>query len=225
VKKFIAAIAILFLASPAFAQINATGIGTVYAKPDCANLSFVVVTENKKALTAHTQNASDSNALMDQLKKVGIEDKDISTTRFAISQKFNYPKDGEPIFAGYSVNHYITVKVHDLKKVGSLIDNSISDSVRVTGISFAISNRNELVEKARLLALTDAKRKANILAKGLDEELGKLMSVQEGVGGVSEPYEGGARLTQESATGRPTSIASGEQAITIQIYGVWDVKK
>lgn len=170
--------------------MSVQGTGTVYAKPDCAHLSFTIVTERAQAVKAHVQNNLCTKSFFDVVGKHVNVERDVATVNFDIQPKYHYVKDNEPKLVGYVVTHNLSVKVRDLKKVGTLIDGTIADAVRLEGISFVISDRTALEAKARDLALADAEKKALQLVHGLNNQLGSLVSVSET---VERPRMGGYR--------------------------------
>jgi len=220
-NKVFATLVALFLATPAFAQVTVQGKGTVYATPDCATLRFNVVTESKTAKAANESNRTASSALFATLKKAGVDEKDVSTTAFDVSPRYSYQDKGEAKFLGYTVTHGVSVNVKKLSDVGQLVDDTVNDSVRLRSIAFHVSNRKELEVKARNLALADAKKKGQQLVAGLNSRLGNLKSVSESVERSRGAYDddvGESRFRAQS-----TTIAAGEQAITVNVNVTWEV--
>ncbi len=215
-KSIIAAAVALLVATSAFGQVTSSGTGTVYAKPDCVNLSFIVSTENVVASKAHTANRTASTKLFKVFADNKIDEKDMYTTGFHITPVY----DDRGTFKNYAVHHHISVKVRDLDKAGPIIDATASDEVRLQHITFNVTNRTELEVKARDLALADAKKKAEQMVGGLGEKLGKLKSVTEGYN-YNRPYGAAPEAAVRSVSS--TKIASGDQAISVTVNAVWDV--
>lgn len=205
----------LLMAVPAFAQVTATGVGTVFAKPDCAHLSFVVSTQHTVASKAHITNRQVSEKLFKVFSDNKIDSKDVYTTGFHISPVY----DDKGAFKHYSVNHNVSVKIRDLKDVGAIIDNAVFEEARLQNIAFHVTNRKEMEEKARDLALADAKKKAQQMTRRLDSTIGVLKSVTE-----QQSYDRSYGVRADALGAAPgTRVAAGDQAITVGVTASWDV--
>src|SRR5438477_12232277 len=60
-------------------EITVSGQGKAYAKPDVAMVTFGVTTEAPKSQDAVNQNNAKMNAVIDAIKSLGVQDKDIQT--------------------------------------------------------------------------------------------------------------------------------------------------
>src|SRR5512135_3115083 len=60
------------------------GNGTVYLTPDIANIYVGVHTDDINLATAVSKNNTQSQALVDALKKAGVDGKDIQTSNFSV---------------------------------------------------------------------------------------------------------------------------------------------
>ena len=63
-------------------QITVSGEGKVYAKPDVAIISLGVSTEGTTVADVIKRNTEKMNAVIDAVKKLGVEEKDIQTTKY-----------------------------------------------------------------------------------------------------------------------------------------------
>jgi len=73
--------------------ITVSGTGEIYTKPDLALVNFSVVIEKKTIEEAMAENTKKMNAVIDSVKKQGVEEKDLKTTTFAISPRYEWRKD------------------------------------------------------------------------------------------------------------------------------------
>lgn len=221
-KKFLSVLVILFSPVIAFSQgVSATGVGTVFAKPDCAHLSFSITTTNAKAKQANADNKIASDSFFALLKKHKIDDKNVSTQHFNISPVHEETKPGHHKITGYSVSHQISVRVHDMKLAGVIIDEAVEGNVHLNSISFMVSNRAKLENQARNLALMDAHKKAKQMVTKLGSSLGALKSVGEAGYYPSNPYAAESRSSQAPAN---TTIATGQMAISVRVTATWDIE-
>jgi uncharacterized protein len=210
--------------SPAMADDNdhrwveVTGEGDVTAAPDFARITLGVTTTAPNAGDAVAANAKAASALVALIKAEGVAPADIQTSNLSISPMFSQPPRGEttpPTIESYSVNNNLTVIVRDIPKLGALLDKAVGAGANsVYGVSFGHSDPGALLDKARPLAVADARRKAEIYATADGAKIGRLIKLTEGAG--SHPPIGFARAFAANAAA-PTPIEAGEDKLTIGV--------
>src|SRR3989338_3690776 len=84
--------------------VSFSGEGKVLAKPDIALVNLTILTEATTSKTAQDDNSKKSKAVIDFLKKQGIDEKDIKTVGYNIYPKYSYPR---PIPLGNQINSYM----------------------------------------------------------------------------------------------------------------------
>ena len=89
----------LFSSVLAFSQgnkrtISVSGSGSIRVPADTARLTFSVITKEKLALDSVQNNVTKMNNVYDALKKIGIDEKNISTSNYSLYQETIY-KDGK----------------------------------------------------------------------------------------------------------------------------------
>jgi uncharacterized protein YggE len=224
VKKFIAILCFFCLANPGFTQVTTTGVGTVYAKPDCAQLVFTVTTENVEASKALKLNNQYSDSLFQIMKVRAVDEKDIATVNFQI-----YPFSIKKPFS-YEVTHTVGVKVRDLKNIGALIDKTVTiialvdqkeARITVSSLDFEISDSSKLQEKARAIAVADAKYKAQELTNNAEVKLGQLMLITES---HHESNFVSRSMLANVSGGNDTSVMAGTRAIQVHVNMTWAIQ-
>lgn len=185
--------AVLLSATPLAAQdatpparrsiLTVGGEGIVTAAPDIASFSTGVVTAAKtarEALDANTKSVADVIAAV---KAAGVEARDISTSGFSVQPQYvNVKRDGTeaPRIAGYEVRNTVTVRLRDLSKLGSLLDEVVTKGAnQIGGIAFDIAEPSKLEEQARIAAVKDARRQAEIMAEAGGVRLVRVVSLAE----------------------------------------------
>jgi uncharacterized protein YggE len=171
--------------------ITVSASSEVYASPDLALVSLSVVTEKKTVQEAVQKNTVDMNAVIASVKALGVEEKDIKTTNFYISPRYEYDTrkcdvyssycpSGERLLVGYDVNQSLQVKIRDLTKIGDIIQGATEAGANQAGdLQFTIENEDALKAQARSAAIEEAKAKAKVLAKELGVRLAKVVSFSE----------------------------------------------
>ena len=141
------------------------GRGSVRVKPDIANVQIGVVTEARDLMVAQESNARITTQVINGLKQMGIEEKDVQTQDYSIRPEYDYI-DGRQVFRGYNVQNILNVTVRNIERVGAIVDAAVANGAnQVGGISFNIENPREQYRRALQMALQDAKDKAEAIAK------------------------------------------------------------
>src|SRR5205807_5342690 len=76
------------------ASVKATGDAVIYAKPDQARIDLGVVTQAATAQAAASQNAAQSQAVLDKLRAALGSKADIKTVGYSLNPNYKYPRDG-----------------------------------------------------------------------------------------------------------------------------------
>ncbi|VAW14860.1 hypothetical protein MNBD_ALPHA12-1204 [hydrothermal vent metagenome] len=231
----VAIIFALFLGAPALAQnvqksgiISLEGRGEVVSAPDMAIISSGVVTMEKTARAALDANSAAMGQLFDLLDAAGIEKRDIQTSNFSVQPQYIYSDQRDqngyqkpPRIAGYQVSNNVSIKLRDLDKLGSVLDNMVSVGAnQINTIDFAINDTAPLLAKARRAAMANAIAKAKLYAEAAGVKLGAIVSISEAAGGIALPrFE--AMTLSRGASEQPVPVASGELTFSKQVSVVW----
>ena len=198
--------------------VEVSGEGSVSATPDFARVTLGVATTGKEAREAMAANAKAANALVSLIKSEGVSPTDIQTSGLSISPIFvNQPsaQTGAATITGYSVNNSVTVDVRDISRLGALLDKAVAAGANaIYGISFGENDPGALLDRARPLAMADAKRKAEIFATAAGARVGRLMELTEEAGG--RPVAMVARSYAQGAAA-PTPIEAGQDKLTVTV--------
>jgi uncharacterized protein YggE len=126
---------------------------------------------------AHAQAKASFAAFQAAAEKLGIPATSISTNGTIDSP--NYRWDGVRIYS-YTSSASITVCTKDFEQVADIVDTAVASGVGSASVSYRATNMPEHKKKARDLAITAAKEKAEQLAKGMNASLGEVQSLSEG---------------------------------------------
>jgi len=211
-------------------RFSITGSGTVYAKADIANIEVGLKTGAKKtAAEATTESTNKMNEIVNELKQLGIDEKDIKTSNYNLSPVYNYTNDKGQELVGYEVTQSLTVKIRDLAKIGDVISKTTGKGANQIGnINFTIDDEFALKNQARELAIQKAKEKAVLIANQSGMKLGKVKSVMENSDYNPPIMYSYANAKMESSTGADAiaapSIQSGQNEIKVEVTLVYEVK-
>jgi len=202
---------------PAEHTLSVTGNGKVTLTPDIATVQLGVLTEKPSAKAARQAAAVAMTNVVDAIRKLGIEDKDIATASISLSPVYDYSNNASPRIRGYQLQNTVTVTVRNLDQLGDLLDNSVvAGATTISGISFDVADRAAAEAQARDAAVADAKAKADTLAKGLGVRITGVASVSEQ---VSTPVWYGRNVAGEAmaAVDASTPVMPGTTDVTIDV--------
>jgi len=161
-------------------EITVRGVAEVIVPPDFVTVRASVVTLDKDVAKAQAENDRRVKAVLDFVRKLGIEAKDIRTEYTSLARKEREQRDKPPIFEGYQATNSISVKLHDVAKYDELIAGVIQLGVtRIRGIDFGATNETEKRREARLLAIKAAREKAEYLAAAIGQKVGRPLWISE----------------------------------------------
>ena len=162
--------------------VSVSATGSVAVEPDVARISAGVVTEAGTAKDAIARNGTVMSKLVDGLKVVGIEARDIQTRNFNVEPRYTQPKDGRAAtIDGYRVLNQVRLTVRDVKRLGEVLDQAIAlGANQVDSIAFDVSNIEMLKDDARRQAMENARRRAELYAKAAGGQLGPVLASPRG---------------------------------------------
>ena len=160
--------------------LTVNGAGQVNLTPDIAYIYIGVHTEMPSASEAMQDNNAQTQKVIDALKTLGVDEKDIRTTNFSIWPFDKYdPATGAPSGEKYySVDNTVYVTIRDLAKLGDLLDGVIvAGANTVNSIQFDVADKTAAMKEARAAAVEDAKVQAQELANAAGVTLGQITSI------------------------------------------------
>ena len=189
--------------------VTVTGEGTVDAVPDNAVIRIGVSSQGKTARAASDANAREMNAVLAAIKDGGVAERDVQTSSLSLQPQYDPKQTGAAHLIGFRVNNQITVKVRDIGKLAALLDRAIAAGANeMSGIEFKLSNEAKLLDQARIAAIADAHRKAELYAQAAGMQIGRVIVISEE--GATPPAPVYRALRAGMAA---PAIAPGEQTV------------
>jgi uncharacterized protein len=153
------------------------------------------------------------------IKSEGVAPADIQTSEVSISLMFSQPAPGQqtaPTITGYSVSNNVTVMVRDIPRLGGVLDKAVAAGANsISGVGFGHNDPSALLDKARPLAVADARRKADIYATAAGARIGQLMVLTEEPG--RPPIVRYLPRAFAADAAAPTPIEAGEDKLTVTV--------
>lgn len=154
---------------------------TVNHAPDMVRIGAGVQTRAPSAREAMQQNARAMTRVIARLKSLGVAAKDIQTSNISLNPQYRYDQPRQKqIFTGYQASNQLTVKLHDLKRVGAVLDALVAaGATSINGPAFALENDEAVKDKARTMAFARGKAMALQYARMAGFSGVKLLEVSE----------------------------------------------
>lgn len=205
--------------SPNVNKITTTGKASVKATPDMAYVTIGVEIKNTTVSKAQAEVTTSVNAILAELKKMGVKDADIKTINYNIYPNYQWvEKDNKQVLTGYTVSHNLEVTIKEIAKSGALLDQIVkAGGNHVSGIRFGLSNQEALYNQALELAVKNAKIKAEAMGKGIGVTAIKPILLQEQSSYYS-PYMREAAVAADENSLAKTTVMPGEMEITAEVY-------
>jgi uncharacterized protein YggE len=220
--------------------IAVNGTGEVLAVPDVASFSFSVVEEGKTVKDAQDKATKKINSILDSVKSMGVEDKDIKTTSYNSYPKYEYTQvactnlycpPGKQVLTGYEVSQSVTVKVRNTDKAGEALTKvGELGAGNISGLDFVVDDLEKVKAEAREKAVADAKAKAKILSKTLGVKLDTVVNFYEnGDGAYPIMYREAAMDSKSSMGGMMAaqatpSVPVGENKVVSNVTITYEIK-
>ncbi len=167
------------VASAQSRTLNVSGNGTVYLTPDIAYIYIGVHTEETEVAQAVNHNNTQTQALVDALKNMGIAAADIQTSNFSVYTTQSYDKlSGESTGTRYAVDNTVYITMRDLTKLGSLLNTAVGAGANnINSITFDVADKTAAMAQARQKAMANASDLADELAKTAGVKLGEIQNI------------------------------------------------
>lgn len=230
--------------------ISVSGSGDVFVKPNLVVMDFSVVSEGTGVSEATADNNKKMNAIVDAAKSLGITDKDMQTTAYNISPRYDYVKQvatpagpsaaigslpsdpaygsGRRVLSGYDVTQTLTIKIREenMLKIGQIIEEATAAGANQVGdLQFTLDSPEAVQAQAREKAISDAKSKAGALAAQLGVKLVRITGYSDG------GYYPAAQLNfsaKEMAVGTDRAVApniqTGENKVTANVSITYEIE-
>lgn len=204
--------------------LSVSAEGRVEAAPDMATISLGVTTDGATAQAALQANAQRMNALSQSLRRAGIAERDIQTSNVSVNPQYAYVENRPPRVTGYQANNQVTVRVRNLDRLGSVIDNAVAAGGNtVNGVSFSHADPDAQLDAARREAAQNARRRADLYAQAFGMRVHRIIAVSES-GGYAPPIPMTVYARMETDAAAPTPVAPGEISTSVNVSVTFELR-
>lgn len=207
-------------------EVSITGTGTVEYIPDTAHITLGVHIESSTAQNALVELNAITARVIPAIEALGIPREDISTQNLSVYPQYYYPSDAPSAISGYTADQQLTIEISIASSssdmVGQVIQTASAQGAnQVQSVTFDVSNFSDLKQQAVVMAIADAKSRAETLADAAGVKLGDVVGWWENpisVPGQPIPYYadygyGGGEMAMDKGM----SVPAGTSEIIMEV--------
>lgn len=204
-------------------QIAVSSRAEVKVVPDRANIQISVQTRGETAATAAAENARKQKAVIDGLRALGIDAKDISTSGYNVYPEQRYEPNKEPVIVGYNVTNTLAVELKSINMVGPAIDAALAKGANmISSLQFYASNTDAARQEAIALAVKKARSDADAAARAAGGTITGLLEISLGSFYAPPPRPMELKIRGSVGAAQPdTPISAGDQTVAVDITTRW----
>ncbi len=206
-------------------QITVDADAKVTAAPDVAIVSMGVVTPGPTVAEAQQKNTAVMNTIVERLKALGVDKKDIQTTNYNVYPKTKYVEKTGSIPDGFEVNQSVTVKIRDVGKAGAVV--GIAGEVganMVGGIQFQIDDPEVYRAQAREMALRKVGDKMRQLSAALGVRVLGVSFYNEYQAGGPVYDVGGPMMLEKNFALPAPAVEAGSNEIPMHVSVTFEIQ-
>jgi len=215
---------ILYVAPSVMAQeseIVVAGMGTASIDPDSAVIAFAINARKETAEQAAAECARVYEQLIAAAQNAGFSRSEVITKSYGIDRW--HDEKGRKLL-GYSANHFLSISIGELDKVGGLIDLILGSGVPAIQEVRYLSSKADSIRRAALSsAVRNAHEDAEAMAIAAEGKLGSLIELTTHY--PDNPTFNTGRefsaVALRSGVVRSLSITPQQYSVNITVLGRW----
>ncbi len=193
--------------------ITVIGTGMARGTPDIAFITVGVESNRATAQEAQRETADKTNAVVTQLRNMGVAEKDLRTSGLNLSPVFG---DKGNMITGYRATNDVRVTVQEIGRTGELMDAAVTAGANRGGqISTGFKDDSRMRLEALDGAMRSAQQKAEALATAAGVSLAGVESITEDVTSGPQPTDMGVRAAPAAAA--PSPVLPGELSVSARV--------
>jgi uncharacterized protein len=206
-------------------HVRVSASATAEVKPDVAHIMIGVVSERKTATEAAAENARAAQTMIEQIKALGIAERDVRTLGITLvpiySDERDPPGRGRRTITGYTARNSVELRVREIDKVGTIARALIDKGANLFGgVHFTVSDAEQRMEALRVTAIKDAAAKAKTYADALGLRLGRVLEIEPE---QQAPERGATMRAQAADSGAAIPVEPGVQTLSARVTVTWEL--
>jgi hypothetical protein len=211
-------------------HISVTGAASEEVAPDQAIIVFSVVTERPSAEEASAENAKTAQAVVDELRALGIDQKDIQTVGVSLAPFSTEERDPRTNAVrraqkGFRARNDLRATVNTIGDVGKIAQRLVEKGANaIQDIEFGLRDADAHLDKLRAEAVKNAKRQAEAYVEAIDLKLGRTLDIlpEPDESPAARPFAArGALVAAKAAEAIP--VEPGVRRLTTRVTVTWAI--
>lgn len=204
--------------------ISVESQGKITVVPDIAMTNMGMIAEAPTVAEAQAKNTETMNKLIERLKGLGVDAKDIQTANYNVYPQYNYTEAEGQVLKGYQVSQNVSIKIRNLQNANKVL--ALAGEVglnNVSGITFTIDDRDVYKAQAREIAIKKVQEKALELSRSLGVRVIGVASYNEYEGGSEYPLYKANVMAEDAARGASPSIEPGSTDVILNVNVTYQI--
>lgn len=196
-----------------------SGTGRVAVQPDVADLRLGVSVSSLTVDEARNHAAARMTSILAAVEAAGVPKQDIRTTLLSVQPRYDYRDGKPPELSGYELANVVEVTVRDLARVGDVIDGSLqAGATSMDSLTFRLADPSSAEREARVLAMKEARARADVLAEAGGLSITGVSSVvEDGAMLPPRPFAKAERMMMAADSSTPVESGSLEVAVRVTV--------
>lgn len=207
--------------------VTVNGDATVTSPPDEAVIVLTVENTAPTAAAAMDATSNQSNQLLAQLKRLGVEDSAVQTSSVTLYPVRTYePNTGKETLTGYRAQNSAKVTLKDAPTVAKVLAAGVeSGATLVSGPDWILRDDSQAVNEALKQAVTHARAKAETITAAAGASVGDVISLSEGSVQVPVPVYNASGAATDSGKVAEPAVSSGTLDVTATVTITYAIKR
>ncbi|MFT5698996.1 MAG: hypothetical protein ACI8ZB_001852 [Desulforhopalus sp.] len=200
------------------------GVAETEVRPDEMKWSLSVKSVGPTAVEVSLQHITEVDDVLKVLAGFGLGKDEVETTNMQLNENWVYRNNSREK-NGYFGLTSITFKTKDFS---SYIDYwsqlTTLKNVSVSGVSFDLSNRTEIADQTKVMAIKQGREKAVTFAAALNSKVGAPLVIEEMDENGSFPRGPVRAMAMESDTGGRQAVSPGKEVVRARVKLVFSLE-
>jgi uncharacterized protein YggE len=246
-KKIALALSLAVISSTAYAAdmipvrtISVSGQAERKVVPDEAHITVNLNSQAMKLTDAKASHDVKITKLMGIVKDAGIDEKKVKTQSSNIQPIYDYQNDpktgqGVRVFKGYRAQTSVDITIGDTSKLAGLMDKITAAGFEkganqewgdLLSSYYTLSNPDQIRDELLAQAITNARSKAENMAKAAGAKIGRVYQINEGSVPSYSPRPMPMLAMDKSAGAEAAPIAppAGEQEVNSTVTVIYELE-
>lgn len=197
---------------PPTISVSATDNAT--ATPNLVTANLGVTNTASTPEKAGSDNAAKTNLIIEAVKAMGVESKDIQTSNYSVNPSYDYNSSPARV-VGYDANETITVKIRNTESASNIMAKVLSlGATNINGLEYSVDEPAAVEAEARKNAIAKAYEEAAAIAGAMHARLGHVISYSEYDASPAPYYYAKDAVLSSAGNGMAPSLQPGQTEVT-----------